>query len=137
MIAQGLHAQLYGLPTVTDPLPTALDALLQTTRAALSGQQRGAVLRRVADQLRDGAEIIKDSQYRAQWDRLPDDIAVQLRQAHDLAQQLADILGHVAPAFTNPGAAAAGSPSPASARGQDGTVAAPASASAPPPGRRR
>ncbi|MFJ7997475.1 hypothetical protein ACIQ7D_10065 [Streptomyces sp. NPDC096310] len=100
-VAQWLHAQLYGLPTAPDPLPTALDALLQATRTTHTGQQRAAIVRRVADQLRDGAEIIKGYQYRAQWERLPEEAAVHLRQAHDLAQQVADLLDQAAPHFHN------------------------------------
>ncbi|MFJ2175888.1 hypothetical protein ACIOHE_23725 [Streptomyces sp. NPDC087851] len=136
MIAQGLHARLYGLPAAPDPLPTALDALLQATHTARTGEEKTAVLRRLAEQLRNGAEIIEGYQYRAQWDRLPEEVAVQLRQAHDLTQQLAGLLDHVAPAFTNHQTTEGGSPSPAPARRQDQSVASPASAPAP-SGRRR
>ncbi|MFJ9979365.1 hypothetical protein [Streptomyces cyaneofuscatus] len=48
--AQALHAALYGLPTDTDLLPTALDALLQATHTATAPEQQTAILRQVAEQ---------------------------------------------------------------------------------------
>ncbi|MFE9416969.1 hypothetical protein ACFYMX_15145 [Streptomyces griseofuscus] len=98
--AQALHAHLFGLPA-DEPLPTALDALLQATHTATSPEQQTAVLRQVADQLRNAAEIIQRCQYRAQWDRLPADVAEQLADAHAQAQQLAQTLDRVAPAFSH------------------------------------
>ncbi len=56
--AQALHAALYGLPTHEESLPTALDALLQATHTATAPEQKTAVLRQVAEQLRNAAEII-------------------------------------------------------------------------------
>ncbi|MFJ7527960.1 hypothetical protein ACIQ1S_23905 [Streptomyces griseus] len=99
--AQALHAALYGLPTDTEPLPTALDALLQATHTATAPEQQTAVLRQVAEQLRNAAEILQRYQYQAQWDRFPDDVAEQLAQAHGRAQQIAEALDRVAPAFSD------------------------------------
>ncbi|MEU1629222.1 hypothetical protein ABZ746_28685 [Streptomyces sp. NPDC020096] len=97
--AQSLHARLYGLPTDPDPLPTALDALLQATHIANSAEQQTAILRQLADQLRNATEIIY--RYAAQWERRPTNIGEQLRQAHDQAQQVVEALDRVAPAFSN------------------------------------
>ncbi|NEA95392.1 hypothetical protein G3I22_24345 [Actinospica acidiphila] len=97
--AQALHAALYGLPTPDESLPTALDALLQATHTATAPEQKTAVLRQVAEQLRNAAEIIQHYQYRAQWDRFPTDVAEQLADAHDQAQQIAQALDRVAPTF--------------------------------------
>ncbi|MER6190204.1 hypothetical protein [Streptomyces cyaneofuscatus] len=99
--AQALHAALYGLPTDSDPLPTALDALLQATHTATAPEQQTAILRQVAEQLRNAAEILQRYQYRAQWDRFPDDVAEQLADAHDQAQQIAETLDRVAPVFSD------------------------------------
>lgn len=101
-VAQELHARLFGLPVDDAPLPTALDALLQATHTATSPEQRTAVLHQLADQLRNATEIIQRHQDQAHWDRLPGDITEQLRHAHDQAQQLAETLDRVAPAFSNP-----------------------------------
>lgn len=100
-VAQELHAHLFGLPVDEAPLPTSLDALLQATHTATSPEQRTAVLQQLADQLRNATEILQRHQYEAQWDRLPDDVAEQLRHAHDQTQQVAEILDLVAPAFSN------------------------------------
>ncbi|MFK4547199.1 hypothetical protein RKD29_006795 [Streptomyces tendae] len=99
--AQALHAALYGLPAPDKSLPTALDALLQATHTATAPEQKTAVLRQVARQLRNAAEIIQRYQYRAQWDRFPTEVAEQLDTAHDQAQQIAQALGRVAPAFSH------------------------------------
>lgn len=99
--AQALHAALYGLPTDIEPLPTALDALLQATHTATAPEQQTAVLRQVAEQLRNAAEILQRYQYRAQWDRFPDDVAEQLAQAQGRAQQIAEALDRVAPVFSD------------------------------------
>ncbi|MER6331117.1 hypothetical protein ABT298_17680 [Streptomyces sp. NPDC001034] len=103
--AQALHAALYGLPAHDESLPTALDALVQATHTATAPDQKAAVLRQVAEQLRNAAEIIQRYQYRAQWDRYPADVAEQLADAHDQAQQLAQALDRVAPAFSHQPAA--------------------------------
>ncbi|AUH40540.1 hypothetical protein [Streptomyces sp. CMB-StM0423] len=102
VFAQALHAALYGLPVDDDPLPTALDELLQATHTATSPEQRTAVLRRLADQLGNAAEIIQRYQYQAQADRLPDDIATQLSDACSQAQRIAEILDRAAPEFSSP-----------------------------------
>ncbi|WP_162794062.1 hypothetical protein [Streptomyces paludis] len=102
VFAQALHATLYGLPTDNKTLPAALDALLQTAHTATAPEQQTALLRQVAEQLRNAAEIIQRYQYRAQWNRYPDDIAKQLHDAHGQAQQIAQTLDRVASAFSNP-----------------------------------
>lgn len=99
--AQALHAALYGLPTHDESLPAALDALLQATHTATAPQQQTAVLQQVAEQLRNAAEILQRHQYQAQWDRFPDGVAEQLADARDQAQQIAEALDRVAPAFSN------------------------------------
>ncbi|MGW5868232.1 hypothetical protein ACWFRJ_39505 [Streptomyces sp. NPDC055239] len=99
--AQALHAALYGLPTHDEPLPAALDALLQATHTATAPEQQTAVLRQVAEQLRNAAEILHRYQYRVQWDRFPQGVAEQLANAHEQAQQIAQTLDRVAPAFSN------------------------------------
>ncbi|MGY4957909.1 hypothetical protein [Streptomyces nigrescens] len=131
VFAQALHAHLFGLPTDDEPLPTALDALLQATHTAPAPEQQTAILRQVAEQLRNGAEIIQRYQYRAQWDRLPDEVAEQLRDAHDQAQQVAQTLDLVAPAFSSPPAA----PEPPGPQSRH--TAAPPARPTPPAGRRR
>ncbi|MFI0776164.1 hypothetical protein [Streptomyces sp. NPDC021212] len=131
--AQALHTQLYGLPTDPGPLPTALDALLQATHTAKTGEQEAAVLRQLADQLRNAVEIIKDYGDRARWDRFPADIAEQVRQAHDQAQQIVRTLDRVAPAFSNRPDT---SPRPGHEQDLDRALA-PVSPPAPPAGRHR
>jgi acyl-CoA reductase-like NAD-dependent aldehyde dehydrogenase len=128
VFAQALHAHLFGLPADDAPLPTALDALLQATHTATSPEQKTAVLRQLADQLRNATEIVQRYQYRAQWDRLPDDVAEQLRHAHDQAQQAAETLDRVAPAFSS-------RPTTDTAPGR--STATPATTPTPPAGRRR
>ncbi|MEU6243994.1 hypothetical protein [Streptomyces sp. NPDC047024] len=98
--AQALHAHLYGLPAEEESLPAAFDALLQATHTATAPEQKTAVLRQIADQLGNAAEIIQRYQYRAQWDRLPDEVADQLRGAHQQVLQTAETLAGVAPAFS-------------------------------------
>ncbi|WP_327370581.1 XF1762 family protein [Streptomyces sp. NBC_01217] len=100
-LAQALRAHLFGLPTDATPLPTALDALLPATHTATSPEQQTAVLRQLAEQLRNATEIIQRYQYRAQWDRLADSVAEQLRDAHDQAHQIPQALDRVAPAFSS------------------------------------
>lgn len=99
--AQALHATLYGLPAHDESLPAALDALLQATHTATAPDQQTAILRQVAEQLRNAAEIVQRYQYRAQWDRLPTDVAEQLADAHAQALQIAEGLDRVAPAFSH------------------------------------
>ncbi len=133
-LAQGLHAQLYGLPADPDPVPTALDALLQATYAARTGEQKAAILQRLADQLRNAAEILRGYQYEAHWERFPADVTAQLRRVHDRAEQIAAVLDHVAPAFIDaPSSSASQAPQP----NRTPTVAVPASTAAPLPSRRR
>ncbi|MCL7493822.1 hypothetical protein M8I34_20830 [Streptomyces sp. MCA2] len=131
VFAQALHAHLFGLPADDEPLPTALDALLQATHTATAPEQQTAILRQVADQLRNAAEIIQRYQYRAQWDQLPDDVAGHLRDAHDQAQQVALTLDLVAPALSSPPAA----PDPPGP--QPRHTADPPAPPTPPAGRRR
>ncbi len=119
--AQPLHAALYGLPADDDPLPAALDALLQATHTATSPEQKTAVLHRLAEQLRNAAEIIQRYRYQAQGGRLPDDVAAQLGDAHDQAQQAAESLDHIAPTFTSlPAAPEPRCPPPAGEPGSAG-----------------
>lgn len=121
VLAQALHAQLFGLPTDDEPLPAALDALLQATHAAAAPEQHSAILLQLAEQMRNGAEIIKRYQYLAQWDRLPGDLAGKLRDAHVQALQIAKTLDLVAPALSTAAPAPAG-PQPHPVR-QPGTSA--------------
>ncbi|MFI7097727.1 hypothetical protein, partial [Streptomyces lydicus] len=93
--------------------------------------QQTAILQQLAEQLRNATEIIQRYQYRAQWDRLPDDVAERLRDAHDQAQQVAQSLDLVAPAFSSPPAA------PAPPGPQPRHVAAPPALPTPLAGRRR
>ncbi|MFJ9327330.1 hypothetical protein ACIRPN_17840 [Streptomyces sp. NPDC101230] len=69
--AQALHAQLYGLPTDEEPLPVALDALLQAAHTADGPEQQGAVLQQLAEQLRNAAEILEWARNHAHWRQLP------------------------------------------------------------------
>ncbi|MCZ4124129.1 hypothetical protein [Streptomyces sp. H39-S7] len=110
--AASLHAHLFGLPADTDPLPAALDALLQHTGTATSPEQQTAILQQVAEQLRNAAEILRDYQYTAQWERLPHEVAEQLRQARAQAQQVAQTLDQVAPAFSGRPTGAVPGPQP-------------------------
>lgn len=91
-LAHALHANLYGLPADPGPLPTALDALLQTTLAAKSGDERTAVLRQLAEQLRNAAEIIDHYRRTARIEGLPPVIADQLHRAHGHTEQIAHVL---------------------------------------------
>lgn len=129
--AQALHAQLYGLPTDDDPLPTALDALLQATHTATAPEQQTAILQQLAEQLRNATEIIQRYQYQAQWDRLPNAVAERLRDARDQAEQVTKTLDAVAPAFSSQPAA----PLPPAA--QPRHTARPSAPTTPPAGRRR
>ncbi|MGJ5751627.1 hypothetical protein FB563_4028 [Streptomyces puniciscabiei] len=97
--AQSLHARLYGLPADPDPLPTALDELLQSTHTAQTGDQQAAVLAQLAEQLRNAAEILQWAQYHAHWQKLPADVFDWLKSAKTAAQQLADGLDQASPAF--------------------------------------
>lgn len=132
VFAQVLHAHLFGLPADDEPLPTALDALLQATHTATAPEQQTAILQQLAEQLRNATEIIQRYQYRAQWDRLPADVAEQLRDAHDQAQQVVKTLDLVAPAFSNSPAAPVPQP-----RHTHGASSATPTIPTPPAGRRR
>ncbi|WP_329309183.1 hypothetical protein [Streptomyces microflavus] len=107
--AQVIHATLFGLPADNNPLPTALDELLQATHTATTPDQHIAILRQLAEQMRNAAEIIQRYQYQAQWDQLPDNAADHLRKALDQAQFIATTIDRVAPAFE---AEPAGTPPP-------------------------
>ncbi|MER7932922.1 MULTISPECIES: hypothetical protein [unclassified Streptomyces] len=133
VFAQALHAALYGLPADQEALPPALDALLQATHTVTAPEQKTAVLKLVAEQLRNAAEIIQRYQYRAQWDRFPADVAEQLADAHDSAQHIALALDRVAPAFSHRPATDT-TPSAKAAQGR--SVTAPAPAPHPPASRR-
>ncbi|WP_043267052.1 hypothetical protein [Streptomyces sp. CT34] len=98
-LAQSLHARLYGLPTDPDPLPTALDELLQATRTAQDNEQQAAVLVQLAEQLRNAAEIIKWAQYNAHWRQLPAPVFDKLKAATTTVRHLADGLEQTSPAF--------------------------------------
>ncbi|MFW6724156.1 hypothetical protein ACHZ98_29210 [Streptomyces sp. MAR4 CNY-716] len=102
VFAQALHAALYGLPVDDDPLPTALDELLQATHTATTPEQTTAVLRRLADQLGNAAEIIQRYRHQAQADRLPDDVATQLSDACSHTHRIAAILNDMACVFSGP-----------------------------------
>ncbi|MER6085265.1 hypothetical protein [Streptomyces sp. NPDC001833] len=125
--AQALHAALYGLPSGDESLPTALDALLQATHTVTTPEQKTAVLRQVAEQLRNAAEIIQRYQYRAQWDRFPAEVAEQLAGAHDQAQQIAQALDRAAPAFSRPTTDTTPSAQTAQDRAVTAAMAAPSS----------
>ncbi|MEV7394034.1 hypothetical protein [Streptomyces sp. NPDC091215] len=132
--AQTLHATLYGLPSDDEPLPAALDALLQATHTTTAPEQETAVLRQVAEQLRNAAEIIQRYQYRAQWDRLPANVATQLQDAHDRAQEIAQALDCVAPAFSSRPTT---DPVPGPQRSHSRSTTPVATTPTPPAGRRR
>ncbi|MGW2689571.1 hypothetical protein ACWC6I_41260 [Streptomyces sp. NPDC001414] len=132
--AQALHAALYGLPSDDVPLPAALDALLQAMHATTAPEQKTAVLRQVAEQMRNAAEIIQRYQYRAQWDRLPADVAKQLQDAHEQAEQIARALDRVAPAFNSRPTT---DPVPGPHHSHNRSTAAPAPTPTPPARRRR
>ncbi|WP_239472027.1 hypothetical protein [Streptomyces sp. NEAU-S7GS2] len=135
VFAQALHAHLFGLPADEAPLPTALDALLQATHTATAPEQQTAILQQLAEQLRNAIEIIQRYQYRAQWDRLPADVAERLRAAHDQALQVAQTLDFVSPAFSSPPAAPVPpGPQPRHTHGPSAGTPAPPT---PPAGRRR
>ncbi|MEU4486691.1 hypothetical protein AB0H94_17695 [Streptomyces purpurascens] len=97
--AQALHATLYGLPTDNEPLPTPWTHSCRP-HTVTTPEQKTAVLRQIAEQLRNTAEIIQRYQYRAQWGRLPADVAQQLHDAQEQAQQIAQALDRVARSFS-------------------------------------
>lgn len=98
--AQALHSQLYGLPTDKAPLPAALDALLQTAHTTDGPEQQAAILRQLAEQLRNAAEILEWARDHAHWRQLPGPTWEWLRDATDRTRDLADGLDTVHPAFT-------------------------------------
>ncbi|WP_326731788.1 hypothetical protein [Streptomyces phaeochromogenes] len=110
--AQALHAQLYGLPTDDEPLPAALDALLQVAHTAAGPEQQGAVLQQLAEQLRNAAEILEWARNHAHWRQLPNSAWEWLRDATDHARDLADGIDTVRPAFTAEPPALAAPPQP-------------------------
>ncbi|WP_338676820.1 hypothetical protein V1460_30500 [Streptomyces sp. SCSIO 30461] len=116
--AQALHAQLYGLPTGDEPLPTALDALLQAAHGTSSPEQQTAVLQQLTEQLRNAAEILEWARDHAHRRGLPTPTWQWLRDATDTARDLADGLDTVRPAFTTPRTPATtpAPPAPAAAR---------------------
>ncbi|MFJ8978751.1 hypothetical protein [Streptomyces sp. NPDC102282] len=69
--AQALHAQLYGLPTDEEPLPAALDALLQAADTASGPEQQSQVLQQLAEQPRNAAEILEWARNHAHWRQFP------------------------------------------------------------------
>ncbi|MFJ6709045.1 MULTISPECIES: hypothetical protein [unclassified Streptomyces] len=102
--------------------------------ATTAPEQETAVLRQVAEQLRNAAEIIQRYQYRAQWDRLPADVAKQLQDAHEQAEQIARALDRVAPAFNSQPTT---DPVPGPHHSHNRSTAAPATTPTPPARRRR
>ncbi|MFE0188019.1 hypothetical protein [Streptomyces sp. NPDC058989] len=111
-LAQSLHARLYGLPTDPDPLPTALDELLQATHTAREAEQQMAVLAQLAEQLRNAAEVIQWAQYNAHWRQLPTPVFDWLKAATATVQQLADGLDQTSAAFAARPAPATAPPPP-------------------------
>ncbi|SEO73383.1 hypothetical protein [Actinacidiphila rubida] len=98
--AQALHAQLYGLPTDDQPLPAALDALLQAAHTTDDPEQQSAILQQLTEQLRNAAEILQWARNHAHWRQLPSPAWEWLRDATDQMRALADGLDTVRPAFT-------------------------------------
>ncbi|MGW4200344.1 hypothetical protein [Streptomyces sp. NPDC004726] len=98
VIAQSLHACLYGLPTDPGPLPTALDELLQSTYMAAEAEQHAAVLIQLAEQLHNAAQILEWARDNAHWRRLPG-AWEWLRDATASTRQIADGLGAVSADF--------------------------------------
>jgi len=97
--AQALHAQLYGLPTDEEPLPAALDALLQTARTTDAPEQQSAILEQLTEQLRNAAEILHWARDHAHWHHLPNAAWEWLRDATAQMGVLADGLDTVRAAF--------------------------------------
>lgn len=98
--AQALHAQLYGLPTDDEPVPVALDALLQAAHTTDDPEQQGAILQQLTEQLRNAAEILQWARDHAHWRQLPKPTWEWLREATNQMRILADGLDTVRPAFT-------------------------------------
>ncbi|MFF0448008.1 hypothetical protein ACFYT4_16635 [Streptomyces sp. NPDC004609] len=99
VLAQSLHARLYGLPADPGPLPTALDELLQSTYTATETEQQAAVLVHLAEQLHNAAQILEWARDNAHWRRLPG-AWEWLREATTSTRQIADGLATVSTAFT-------------------------------------
>ncbi|OKJ72213.1 hypothetical protein [Streptomyces sp. CB02460] len=110
--AQALHAQLYGLPTDEEPLPAALDALLQTALTTGEPEQQGAVLQQLAEQLRNAAEILEWARDHAHRHQLARPTWEWLRDATDRTRDLANGLDTVWPGFTAEPPAHVASPQP-------------------------
>lgn len=98
--AQALHAQLYGLPTGDEPVPAALDALLQAAHITDDPEQQSAILRQLAEQLRNAAEILQWARNHAQWRQLPNSAGEWPRDVTAQVRVLADGLDTVRTAFT-------------------------------------
>jgi hypothetical protein len=97
--AGALHAHLYGLPTDDQPLPTALDALLQAAHTTGDPEQQSAILQQLTEQPRNAAEILQWARNHAHWRQLPDSTWDWLRDATTQMGVLADGLDTVRPAF--------------------------------------
>ncbi|MGQ4484266.1 hypothetical protein ACN6LM_002594 [Streptomyces sp. SAS_281] len=110
--AQALHARLYGLPTDEEPLPAALDALLQTRTPSTGPEQQCAVLQQLAEQLRNATEILEWARDHAHWRQLPHPAWEWLRDATDRTRDLANGLDTVWPGFTAEPPAHAAPPRP-------------------------
>ncbi|QNE77242.1 hypothetical protein F0344_23900 [Streptomyces finlayi] len=110
--AQALHAQLYGLPTDEEPLPAALDALLQAAHTVAGPEQQSQVLQQLAEQLRNAAEILEWARNDAHWRQLPVPTWEWLRDATDRTRDLADGLDTLWPGFTAEPPARAAPPQP-------------------------
>jgi hypothetical protein len=131
--AQALHAQLYGLPTDDEPVPAALDALLQAAHTTDDPEQQSAILRQLTEQLRNAAEILQWARNHAHWRQLPHPAWEWLRDATAQMRVLADGLDTVQAAFTAKPPAHPAPPQPARQLAEQKAVAA---ASAPSAGRR-
>lgn len=130
--AGALHAHLYGLPTDDEPVPAALDALLQAAHTTDDPEQQSAILLQLTEQLRNAAEILQWARNHAHWRQLPDFTWEWLRDATTQMGVLADGLDTVWPAFAAEPPAHASPPRPARRLAQKAVAAAPA-----PPGGRR
>ncbi|MEU6814085.1 hypothetical protein [Streptomyces sp. NPDC046860] len=127
--AQALHAELYGLPSDDDPVPAALDALLQAAHSARSPEQQTAILQQLAEQLRNAAEIFEWARDHARRSQLPHASWEWLRDATDNTRGLADGLDVIRSAFIRD--------APASALPSQPTRHPPGPTVAAPDGRRR
>ncbi|MFD4786535.1 hypothetical protein ACFWN1_05530 [Streptomyces sp. NPDC058459] len=122
--AQALHAELYGLPPDDDPVPVALDALLQAAHTLRSPEQQIAILQQLAEQMRNAGEILEWARDHARRRQLPHSTWEWLRDATDNTRSLADGLDVIRSAFAHdaPASAVPSQPTPHSTAP---TVAAP------------